>query len=769
MTRNLSTGRLTAPTFSQAAYSLVERIAGWAVLAALALFTYALFYQVPYLGFFWRPSNNRIEKVFVQNGLEPDDQLLQVGPVSVDDYRQHLRLPLFPPAQPGETLSLVIQRSDQLLTLPWTLPGRTDAEVQQRLTNQWWLPYIFWAFGQAALLLLRPKDARWRLFIAFNFLTALWLSASSLSQTHLLESAIVLRAAIWLCVPVYWQLHWVVPKPLGQLPRALVAGIYACAVALALAEWFELLPVNAYGIGFVLALAGSILLMAAHFFLRRAERRDIVLLFLSILFAIGLPLILGLFVVSGSSFRNALTALLALPLLPLAYSYAAYHGRLPGLEVRANRLIALYLFFFLVGLALVITVPLIDSWLDFPGDTEVLAILAALLVGVVVAVWLAPFQRWVERRILRVPLPPTYLLETYTARITVSLNEQTLAQLLRDAILPSLLIRQSALLRFNNGVLNPTYAQGIEAHQLPSLPDATQLLADAGAYRSAPDSQPCPWVRLALKLTMENNLLGLWLLGRRDPDDSYSHQDIDVLKSLANQTAIALTNIAQAESLRALYQVDIEHTENQRTHLARELHDHLLNDLARLETSVDEKAVSPEFLATCESLIATVRQIISDLRPDALNYGLYHALQSLVDDLSDRPANGATFRFQVLHHAARHTPPVELHVYRIVQQACENTLKHAGPCALTLRGELSDCCIDLVVEDDGKGFTIGSNVDVAHLAVHKHFGLAGMLERAAIIGAELQIDSAPDRGTRIYIRWPAGSQSSDPLPKGNTV
>ena len=61
--------------------------------------------------------------------------------------------------------------------------------------------------------------------------------------------------------------------------------------------------------------------------------------------------------------------------------------------------------------------------------------------------------------------------------------------------------------------------------------------------------------------------------------------------------------------------------------------------------------------------------------------------------------------------------------------------------------------VDLVVEDDGVGFVAGKDLDLARLLVNKHFGLAGMHERATLIGAQMKIDSSPGKGTNVRVIW----------------
>jgi two-component system, NarL family, sensor histidine kinase DegS len=96
---------------------------------------------------------------------------------------------------------------------------------------------------------------------------------------------------------------------------------------------------------------------------------------------------------------------------------------------------------------------------------------------------------------------------------------------------------------------------------------------------------------------------------------------------------------------------------------------------------------------------------------------------------------------------------VEHHFYRIVQEACENALKYAHAKTISITAELSKQSLDIHVEDDGIGFQMQTNRKLNEMLAHKHFGLVGMLERANLIGAEIEIDSRLGGGTRIRVRW----------------
>jgi len=751
-------------------YPLIEQIMALLVLAVILLYTYGLFVRLPYLGFEWDSATGRVRRPFVTAELQAADQILQIGPVAVADFQADLRRTVLENVQPGEIIPLVVQRDGQTFTLQWVIPGFNRAEFDDRLFTQWWLALLFWASGQTTLLLLRPRDTRWHLLIAFNFVTALWLGASNLSRWHLWDSALVLRAVMWLWVPIYWHLHWVFPKPLGRMPILAWRLIYLAALALAGAEWLQFTPKSFYALGFLLALFGTLGLLLARYVRQPDQRRNTGLLFTAGALALVPPALLSLiYVLLNISYRVAAFAFLFFPILPLGYFYAAYRRQLGGLELRANRLISVYLFLLLLSLLFGILVPAVDAALAFPGEEPIIAFGVATLAVILALFGFAPFQNSIEHRLLHISLPPARLIETYTARITTSLDLPGLIRLLTHEVLPSLLVRQSALLHFETpGRAAALYQSGVDDKDLPTERDSSALLAEAGRYRLPPattgEPQPCPWVRLALPLRLGEQTIGLWLLGRRDPDDFYSQEEIPLFQTLANQTAIALSYILQAERLRVLYRANIDQAEVERTHLARELHDDVLNRLAALKTGPESNAFSPKLFGELDAVIARIRQTIGGLRPASLDYGLRPAFEQLADTVADRAGHSLKVRVDLPPSDVRYDPRAEQHLFRIAQEACENVRLHARARTLCMQGWLDEKDVALTVEDDGVGFATGNPSGLtgllAHLINQKHFGLAGMVERAALIGAELSIDSAPGRGTRVRVHWSPNSQSN---------
>jgi len=453
-------------------HELVDQVIAVTVLIILVLYTYVYFVLGPYTGIGYA-SNGRVVSLYVEGGIQVGDRLVQVGPESWKNYETNLHrtLTAFHQARPGDVIPIRIQRNDQPLDVAWKFPGFTPREFWiNRVPSQWLLAYIFWGAGVVALLLLRPRLAHQRLFVFFCFLTALWLMMSNVSRWHLWGSALALRSAIWLSVPVYWHLHWIFPQPLKRLPAAIAWVLYLIGVSLATAEWFQILPTNFYLWGLLLALAGSLGLLAAHLIFQPLQRRKLAILFLGAGLALAPPILIGL---AGTLFPALVTlttssTIAALPIFPLIYLYTIYRGQLGGLELRANRFIAVYIFLVAIGLTAAIADGLINAFLTLEGK-DFLADFAVPVLAAGAAIFVYPrFQRFVERRWLGIPRAPARLLETYASRIVTTLDVPSLVHLLTDKVLPSLLVRQFAFLSLDDDNRSARLcALGVEAARVP--------------------------------------------------------------------------------------------------------------------------------------------------------------------------------------------------------------------------------------------------------------------------------------------------------------
>lgn len=251
-----------------------------------------------------------------------------------------------------------------------------------------------------------------------------------------------------------------------------------------------------------------------------------------------------------------------------------------------------------------------------------------------------------------------------------------------------------------------------------------------------------------------------------------------LLKSLASEREarleLAQTNLQLSNKNISLEESNLQRKlltrqlisvqEKDRSKLARDLHDEIMSDLAVISFDIG-KANSPETIQTqIQILNNRLRKTINRLRSPMLDFGLYTGLDDLVDRLSGRVPSEVTIQLKIPQSDFRLPTETEEHLYRIVQQACENALIHSNAKTITISGVISDIETKLEINDDGIGFDLSAGLDLSHYLKEGHFGLSNMVERAKIIGAELNFSSEADEGTSIMIRWVNEVMISDKSP-----
>jgi PAS domain S-box-containing protein len=203
--------------------------------------------------------------------------------------------------------------------------------------------------------------------------------------------------------------------------------------------------------------------------------------------------------------------------------------------------------------------------------------------------------------------------------------------------------------------------------------------------------------------------------------------------------------------------------EDERRRIAREMHDQfgeLLTALARRietlgESTRDSAAVSEHVNALAllaQQIDRDVEHLVWELRPTALDdLGLRAALANYVQSWSTRVDIRAELHTSGLQED-RLPPDVETTLYRIAQEALTNVAKHSRAANVEVILERRPDHVLLIVEDDGAGFDSDSTGTTAH----RGFGLLGMQERAALVGATLAIESSIGRGTTVLLRMEPG-------------
>ena len=235
-------------------------------------------------------------------------------------------------------------------------------------------------------------------------------------------------------------------------------------------------------------------------------------------------------------------------------------------------------------------------------------------------------------------------------------------------------------------------------------------------------------------------------------DPRFTDADLRLAETFAPRAAVAVDHSARV-AVDALRRV-VEAQELERRRLARELHDQtgqeLTSVLLGLKAVEDAKTDGEraEALASVRGQVVEtlhdVRRLAVELRPKALDdFGLVAALERLRDTFSEQTGMRVDLESQI---DVRLPSDVETALYRIVQEALTNIVKHAQAASVSIVLTRSGRAVTAVIEDDGRGFTPGGGGD--------GLGLLGMGERLALLGGKLKIESSPGAGSTIVAEVP---------------
>jgi two-component system sensor histidine kinase UhpB len=222
----------------------------------------------------------------------------------------------------------------------------------------------------------------------------------------------------------------------------------------------------------------------------------------------------------------------------------------------------------------------------------------------------------------------------------------------------------------------------------------------------------------------------------------------------------------QQGELRELSARVLEAREEEKTLIARELHDELGQLLTALkmdlswlrerlpagETALAGKA--EQMNALVDRTVTSVRRISAELRPLMLDdLGLPDAVTWLTDDFAARSGVRVNVRVS-LEVAGDIARPVANTLYRVLQESLTNIARHAQAKLAWVTLDSEGAVLRLEVEDDGRG------IDEAALAKSRSLGVKGMRERVRYLGGTLEIGRAPRGGTRVLVRLPAGEKAA---------
>ncbi|HEY8630051.1 MAG TPA: GAF domain-containing protein [Gaiellaceae bacterium] len=238
------------------------------------------------------------------------------------------------------------------------------------------------------------------------------------------------------------------------------------------------------------------------------------------------------------------------------------------------------------------------------------------------------------------------------------------------------------------------------------------------------------------------------------PDPRFSSADLRLAEQFANRAAIAV-DLSRRVARDALRRV-VSGQELERRRLARELHDETGQALTSILLGLRavEEAAGPDAMRTAASnlrelvvgTLQDVRRLAVQLRPKALDdFGLVAAVERLVQTFSEATAIRVDLEAQL--GDARLPAEVETTLYRIVQEALTNIVKHAGASRVSILLVRRRGTATVVIEDDGQGF------DLAELG-EEGMGIIGMRERVELHEGRLTVESTPGSGATLAAEVP---------------
>lgn len=297
---------------------------------------------------------------------------------------------------------------------------------------------------------------------------------------------------------------------------------------------------------------------------------------------------------------------------------------------------------------------------------------------------------------------------------------------------------------------------------------AAEVIGRSPKLLSADDSGQEALQQLYAAVARGERFKGVLHSYRKDGNSFWAHLLLDPIRNAHGKVThyvsiledISAARLAETrlhekrEQLRRLAQHHAEAQEAERRRIARELHDDLGQRISVLKMHLSllqmHHAATPELreqagsiLKIAQGMTEAIRQVVSSLRPAALDLGLSGALEWLAAQYH-QPGH-----LCCEYHGPLNEPRLREDIatacFRIAQEALANASRHAQASHIAMQLELSPESLRLCIRDDGCGF------DSTRPPEGSHFGLLGMQERAQALGAELSISSAPGQGTSVIM------------------
>jgi PAS domain S-box-containing protein len=276
---------------------------------------------------------------------------------------------------------------------------------------------------------------------------------------------------------------------------------------------------------------------------------------------------------------------------------------------------------------------------------------------------------------------------------------------------------------------------------------------------------------LGVPMVADGKVIGVCGLDKAEAG-FFTQQHLQLAQALVGQAAVAVQNAwlfdqvrAGRERLQTLSRRLVEIQESERRYVARELHDEAGQALTSLMVGLrllEREAQRPEAVVAgvaelkrmVDGVLENLHRLAMDLRPASLDHlGLVAALRQYAEAVSDQ--HGLVVQFETVGFHDRLPSDVESSIYRMVQEALTNVIRHARATRVDVLLEQRDDKLIVIVEDNGVGF------DPPAAMQNGRLGLFGVRERAEMLGGRLVLESAAGAGTTLLVEVPYGDSDPD--------
>jgi signal transduction histidine kinase len=429
-------------------------------------------------------------------------------------------------------------------------------------------------------------------------------------------------------------------------------------------------------------------------------------------------------------------------LIPLSIGFAVLRQRLWDIDVLINRTLVFGALTACVVGIYAIVVGTLGYLLQEARGNFLVTLLAAGFVAVLFAPLRDRLQRGVNRLMYGERDDPYGVLTRLGRRLEAAIEP--------GAVLPTVVETVAGALRLPYAAIAMRREDGFEVAAAHGSPTGEEI---------------------AVPLNYAGETVGQLLLSPRAPGEEFTQADRRLLEDLARQAEVAVHAVGLTADLQRSRERLVSAREEERRRLRRDLHDGLGPTLATLSLGLDvalkmlandpreAEALLRELKSQTQGAVVDIRRLVYGLRPPALDdLGLVPAIREQASKhgrLADDPAtfgrgagnNALTFSVEAPDELPPLPAAVEVAIYRIVQEALTNVVRHseAGACRIRLSINDAENELGLEIADDGIGIPEDRLAGV---------GMSSMAERAAELGGACAVEREPEGGTRVVARFP---------------